>query len=50
MRRRVVLPMGGSLADEIAVAEAYLASQGRETRDKVMARNALAFYRRMPPK
>jgi L-fuconolactonase len=44
-----VVALGGSLQDEIAVAEAYLAPLGKATRDKVMARNALAFYRRIPP-
>jgi L-fuconolactonase len=45
-----VVAMGGSLADEIAIAETYLADKGRAVRDQVMARNALAFYRRLPPK
>jgi L-fuconolactonase len=42
-----VVAMGGSLGGEIAIAEAYLAPRGVEVRDKVMARNALAFYRRL---
>lgn len=43
-----VVAMGGSMRDEIALAEAYLATKGQETRDKVMFRNALGFYRRRP--
>ena len=38
--------LGGTLADEITIAEAYLAPRGREVRDKVMYRNAMRIYRR----
>jgi len=44
-----VVAMGGSLAAEIDLAEKYLASKGKEIRDKVMFRNAVLFYRRMVP-
>jgi L-fuconolactonase len=45
-----VVAMGGSLADEIALAEAFLADKGKAARDQVMCRNALLFYRRLPPR
>jgi L-fuconolactonase len=45
-----VVGMGGSLANEIAIAEQYLAPMGKEVRDKVMFRNAIYFYRRVPPR
>jgi predicted TIM-barrel fold metal-dependent hydrolase len=41
--------MGGGFAEQIRLAEEYLASFGQEVRDKVMFRNALKFYRRAPP-
>jgi L-fuconolactonase len=44
-----VVALGGTLADEIALAEAYLAPHGKEVRDKVMFKNAIYFYRRVPP-
>ena len=34
---------------QIAIAEAYLAPFGVDVRDKVMFKNALAFYRRHRP-
>jgi L-fuconolactonase len=45
-----VVAMGGTMAREIALAEAYLAPRGKEIRDKVMFKNAIYFYRRVPPK
>jgi L-fuconolactonase len=45
-----VVGMGGTLKDEIALAEQYLAPLGKETRDKIMFRNAIRFYRRVPPR
>jgi len=41
--------MGGGFAEQIQIAEQYLAPFGQEIRDKVMFRNAMTFYRRMPP-
>jgi predicted TIM-barrel fold metal-dependent hydrolase len=41
--------MGGGFAEQIKLAEDYLAPFGQEVRDKVMFRNALKFYRRTPP-
>jgi len=41
-----VIDLHGSFADQIAIAEAYLAPMGTGVRDKVMFKNALAFYRR----
>ena len=41
--------MGGGFSQEIDIAEQYLAAFGQEVRDKVMFRNAMKFYRRMPP-
>jgi L-fuconolactonase len=43
-----VCELGGSFADQIAIAEAYLAPLGQAVRDKVMYRNAERFYRRVP--
>jgi L-fuconolactonase len=40
--------MGGGFAEQIRLAEEYLAAFGQEVRDKVMFRNALKFYRRKP--
>jgi predicted TIM-barrel fold metal-dependent hydrolase/tetratricopeptide (TPR) repeat protein len=45
-----VVGMGGTMKDEIAIAEQYLAPLGKETRDKVMFRNAVLFYRRVLPR
>jgi predicted TIM-barrel fold metal-dependent hydrolase len=45
-----VVVLGGSMKDEIDLAEAYLAPLGKEVRDKVMFSNAIFFYRRVPPK
>jgi predicted TIM-barrel fold metal-dependent hydrolase len=44
-----VSDLGGGFAQQIAIAEQYLAPFGQEVRDKVMSRNAVAFYRRLPP-
>jgi len=44
-----VCALGGGFAEQIALAEAYLAPLGDEARDKVMFRNASAFYRRGVP-
>jgi L-fuconolactonase len=41
--------MGGGFAEQIKLAEDYLAPFGQDVRDKVMFRNALKFYRRSPP-
>jgi L-fuconolactonase len=45
-----VVALGGSMKDEIDLAEAYLAPLGKAVRDKVMFSNAVYFYRRVPPK
>jgi predicted TIM-barrel fold metal-dependent hydrolase len=44
-----VIELHGTLADEIRLAEEYLAPFGQVVRDKVMFRNALLFYRRHVP-
>ena len=44
-----VCELGGSFADQLAIAEAYLAPLGPAIRDKVMYRNAERFYRRRQP-
>jgi L-fuconolactonase len=44
-----VTGLHGSFAAQIAIAEAYLAPLGTSVRDKVMYKNALAFYRRHKP-
>jgi L-fuconolactonase len=44
-----VSELGGSFANQIRLAEEYLAPFGQQVRDKVMFRNALKFYRRVPP-
>jgi L-fuconolactonase len=44
-----VIELHGSFADQIAIAEQYLAPFGTGVRDHVMFRNALAFYRRHKP-
>jgi predicted TIM-barrel fold metal-dependent hydrolase len=41
--------MGGGFAEQIRLAEDYLAPFGQQVRDKVMFRNALKFYRRTSP-
>ncbi len=41
-----VITLHGTFEAQIAIAEAYLAPFGTEVRDKVMFKNALAFYRR----
>jgi predicted TIM-barrel fold metal-dependent hydrolase len=45
-----VVSMGGTMKDEIAIAEQYLAGHGKDVRDKVMFRNAIFFYRRVLPR
>jgi L-fuconolactonase len=45
-----VVALGGSMKDEIDLAEAYLAPLGKQVRDKVMFSNAIYFYRRVPPR
>ena len=40
--------LGGGFAEQIKLAEDYLAPFGRHVRDKVMFLNALKFYRRAP--
>jgi predicted TIM-barrel fold metal-dependent hydrolase len=44
-----VCELGGSFADQLAIAEAYLSPLGAAVRDKVMYRNAERFYRRLTP-
>lgn len=44
-----VAELHGTIADEICLAEEYLAPFGETVRDKVMFRNALMFYRRHVP-
>jgi len=41
-----VIELHGTFANQIAIAEAYLAPFGPTVRDKVMFKNALTFYRR----
>ena len=41
-----VITLHGTFEAQIAIAEAYLAPFGTAVRDKVMFKNALAFYRR----
>jgi L-fucono-1,5-lactonase len=45
-----VVALGGDIATEIAIAEAYLKEQGNDVRDKVMYKNAEKFYKRQPVK
>jgi len=44
-----VVTLHGTYEAQIAIAEQYLAPMGMEVRDKVMFKNALAFYRRHRP-
>jgi predicted TIM-barrel fold metal-dependent hydrolase len=44
-----VITLHGTFEAQIAIAEEYLASFGTAVRDKVMFKNALAFYRRHRP-
>lgn len=44
-----VITLHGTFEAQIAIAEEYLAPFGTAVRDKVMARNALLFYRRHVP-
>jgi predicted TIM-barrel fold metal-dependent hydrolase len=41
--------LSSGFADQIRIAEEYLAPLGEAVRDKVMFRNALLFYRRHVP-
>ncbi len=41
--------LGGSIQEEIKIAEDYLATKTSAQRDKVMFDNAVLFYRRVPP-
>ena len=44
-----VITLHGTFEAQIAIAEEYLAPFGTDVRDKVMFKNALAFYRRHKP-
>jgi L-fuconolactonase len=44
-----VIDLHGTFANQIAIAEQYLAPMGTGVRDKVMFKNALGFYRRHKP-
>jgi L-fuconolactonase len=44
-----VIGLHGTFEAQIAIAEEYLAPFGTDVRDKVMFKNALAFYRRNKP-
>lgn len=44
-----VSDLGGDFAKQIDLAEQFLAPHGPRVRDKVMYKNALSFYRRVPP-
>lgn len=44
-----VIELHGTFEDQIRIAEEYLAPFGTAVRDKVMFKNALAFYRRSKP-
>ena len=44
-----VVKLAGSLAEEVTIAEAYLATKTPAQRDKVMFKNAILFYRRVLP-
>jgi L-fuconolactonase len=44
-----VIDLHGTFENQIAIAEQYLAPMGTGVRDKVMFKNALAFYRRHRP-
>lgn len=44
-----VIGLHGTFEAQIAIAEAYLAPMGHQVRDKVMYKNALAFYRQRRP-
>jgi len=43
-----VCELGGGIGQQIDLAEQYLAGFGLDVRDKVMFRNAMRFYRRLP--
>lgn len=45
-----VIDLHGTFSNQIAIAEEYLAPFGTKVRDKVMFKNALAFYRRHVPR
>ncbi len=44
-----VVRLAGSFDEQVAIAEEFLASKTKEQRDKVMYKNAVLFYRRVPP-
>jgi L-fuconolactonase len=44
-----VIDLHGTFANQLAIAEEYLAPMGTAVRDKVMFINALSFYRRRAP-
>ena len=44
-----VVKLAGTYEEEVAIAEDYLATKTPEQRDKVMFKNAILFYRRVPP-
>ncbi|HXI56340.1 MAG TPA: amidohydrolase family protein [Polyangia bacterium] len=44
-----VAKLAGSLEEEVKIAEDYLATKTPAQRDKVMFKNAILFYRRVPP-
>ena len=44
-----VVKLAGTIAEEVAIAEAYLATKTQDQRDKVMFKNAILFYRRVLP-
>jgi predicted TIM-barrel fold metal-dependent hydrolase len=44
-----VVNLAGTLAQEVTIAETYLATKTSAERDKVMFKNAILFYRRVPP-
>jgi predicted TIM-barrel fold metal-dependent hydrolase len=43
-----VVKLAGTLAEEVKIAEDYLATKTPAQRDKVMFKNAIMFYRRVP--
>ena len=43
-----VVKLAGTLAEEVKIAEDYLATKTQAQRDKVMFSNAILFYRRAP--
>jgi hypothetical protein len=43
-----VAKLAGTVKEEVQIAEDYLATKTTAQRDKVMFRNAILFYRRVP--